>query len=134
MDHDGRGFAQSLSAFRRFETTSHASVLGRRCMVRLHVFGLMLMMLAVQAGVAQVNGFGAYWPFEIATGTSTKESSQQVEDQILGNFTFTGGVRAEGIKFGGFTTRIARDSHSAPVIEGAATFEAWIAPQTYPWN
>jgi len=103
-------------------------------MVRLLVLGLMLMMLAVQAGVAQENGLVAYWPFDIATGTSTKESSQQVEDQILGNFTFTGGVRGEGIKFDGFTTRIARDSHSAPVIEGAATFEAWIAPQTYPWN
>ena len=43
-------------------------------------------------------------------------------------------MHGNGIKFDGFTTRIFRDSKAAPEIHGGLTFEAWIAPQAYPWN
>ena len=66
----------------------------------------------------------------------TKESIKQIDDKIHRQLTLiVGGVRGNGIKFDGVRlTRITRDAHSAPDIEGAATFEAWIAPQAYPWN
>jgi hypothetical protein len=102
-------------------------------------WSLLLVMVAVQvlishAFASEGSGPVAYWPFDSATGSVTKESSKQVDDTIQGNFAFVGGVRGNGIKFDGFTTRITRDAHSAPDVEGAATFEAWIAPQAYPWN
>ncbi|MGC1784305.1 MAG: LamG domain-containing protein [Acidobacteriaceae bacterium] len=78
-------------------------------------------------------GLTAYWPFDEANNAVTLDSATQTEDVIQGNFSFVKGVRGNGIKFDGFTTRIARHS-SLPVIHEAVTFEAWIAPQAYPWN
>jgi hypothetical protein len=81
----------------------------------------------------------AYWPFDEASGTTVVEAIKQTKDVIQGNFSFVSGVRGNGIKFDGFTTRITRDSvvdgrWNAPEIQEAVTFEAWIAPQAYPWN
>jgi Concanavalin A-like lectin/glucanases superfamily len=103
-------------------------------MTRLVLGILLLAILGVPALMAEENGPVAYWPFDSSTGGTTKESIQQVDDAILGNFSVVKGARGSGIKFDGFTTRITRDSHSAPAVEGAATLEAWIAPQSYPWN
>jgi hypothetical protein len=66
-------------------------------------------------------------------GGAVVESLKQTEDVIQGNYTFVNGVRGEGIKFDGFTTRITRKSN-LPEIHKAVTFESWIAPQAYPWN
>ena len=93
-----------------------------------------LIVVATHMLVAEDRGLVAYWPFDSATGATTKRADKQVDDKILGNFTFVSGARGNGIKFDGFTTRITRDSESAPAVEGAATFETWIAPQAYPWN
>lgn len=95
---------------------------------------LIFLILSVPALADQDNGPVAYWPFDASTVSATTESIKQVDDTILGNFTLVDGARGKGIKFDGFTTRISRDSHTAPAVEGAATFEAWIAPQVYPWN
>jgi hypothetical protein len=40
----------------------------------------------------------------------------------------------KALKCDGFTTRIIRDAENAPLIEGAFSIEAWVAPQAYPWN
>jgi hypothetical protein len=74
-----------------------------------------------------------YWPFDGASGTAVVEASKQTAEVIQGNFSFVGGVRGEGSKFDGFTTRITRNS-DLPEIHETVTFEAWIAPQAYPWN
>jgi hypothetical protein len=103
-------------------------------MIRLFFSGLMIMILVVPALIAEEAGPVAYWPFDSVNGIVTKESTKQADDAILGNFTLVHGVRGNGVKFDGFTTRISRDAHTAPVIAGAVTFEAWIAPQAYPWN
>ena len=75
----------------------------------------------------------AYWPFDVARSTATTESSSHAEDMIEGNFSLVEGVRGSALKFDGFTTRIKRKS-GLPPIDQAVTFEAWIAPQAYPWN
>lgn len=103
-------------------------------MMRCLLWILLFAIFNAPCVVAQENGLVAYWPFDGAAGSPAKEATKQVDDKILGNFTVVGGTRGNGIKFDGFTTRIARDSHSAPDVEGAATFEAWVAPQAYPWN
>jgi len=92
-----------------------------------------LLALVCRSGFGQDQGLVAYWPFDEAKGTATVESSKQTEDVIQGNFSLVSGVRGKGIKFDGFTTRITRKS-DLPEIHEAVTFEAWIAPQAYPWN
>src|ERR1035437_4204438 len=88
---------------------------------------------------SQDNGLLSHWSFNEAGGTATVEDVHKTEDTIQGNFSFVDGVRGKGLKFDGFTTRITRDSlvngrWNAPEIKDAVTFEAWIAPQAYPWN
>ncbi len=92
-----------------------------------------MLALVCRSGFGQDQGLVAYWPFDEAKGTATVESSKQTEDVIQGNFSLVSGVRGKGIKFDGFTTRITRKS-DLPEIHEAVTFEAWIAPQAYPWN
>jgi hypothetical protein len=95
---------------------------------------LVFFVFGIQNLAAQKTNPVAYWQFDGATGSATIESVQNTKDTIAGYFQFVEGVRGQAIKFDGFTTRIALDSHAAPDIEGAVTFEAWLAPQAYPWN
>jgi len=102
-------------------------------------WSLFLVVVLCHCVIGQENGLVAYWSFDEARGTATGESVKQTEDVIQGNFSFVSGVRGEGLKFDGFTTRITRDSRvdgvwNAPEIQDAVTFEAWIAPQAYPWD
>jgi hypothetical protein len=94
---------------------------------------LALLVLVCIPGLGQDQGLAAYWPFDEAKGAATVESGKQTEDVIQGNFSFVAGVRGKALKFDGFTTRITRNS-DLPEIHEAVTFEAWIAPQAYPWN
>ncbi|MGA8153607.1 MAG: LamG domain-containing protein [Terriglobales bacterium] len=95
---------------------------------------LFVILVAAHSLAAQDSGLTAYWPFDSSEGAVAIEASKQAEDKIQGNFSYTSGVRGNGIKFDGFTTRISRDSKAAPEIHGALTFETWIAPHAYPWN
>ena len=102
------------------------------------LFGL-LVILTCRTGYGQDNGLLAYWTFDEAGGKVIVEAIKGNKDIIQGNFSIVKGVRGNGIKFDGFTTRIRRDSvingiWNAPEIKEAVTFEAWIAPQAYPWN
>jgi hypothetical protein len=100
---------------------------------------LAVLLFIRQSGFGQDNGLVAYWPFDSTSGTSVVEASKQTKDVIQGNFSFVSGVRGQGRNFDGFTTRITRDTFvdgvwNAPEIQDPVTFEAWIAPQAYPWN
>jgi len=102
--------------------------------MRFFRWSLLLTFAAAHLLLAQDTGLAAYWPFDSSAGPVATEASKQAEDPIQGNFSYTSGVRGNGIKFDGFTTRISRDSKAAPEIHDALTVEAWIAPQAYPWN
>lgn len=102
-------------------------------LMRRLVWKLALLLLICQSGFGQDRGPAAYWPFDEARGRATTEKSNQAEDVIQGNFSLVNGVIGKGLKFDGFTTRITRVS-DLPEIHEAVTFEAWIAPQAYPWN
>jgi hypothetical protein len=97
-------------------------------------WSLLLILVGARSLIAQDTGLTAYWPFDASRGSIAIETRKQAADKIQGNFSYLPGVRADGIKFDGFTTRISRDSKAAPDIHQALTFEAWIAPQAYPWN
>ncbi len=102
--------------------------LERRIVLKLAFFVFMC-----QSAFSQDNSLLAHWSFDEASGNATVERVQKTEDTIQGNFSFVDGVRGKGLKFDGFTTRITRNS-DLPEIHEAVTFEAWIAPQAYPWN
>ena len=95
---------------------------------------VVLTFLASETLLADDAGISASWSFDTAHGSTTIESAGQREDTIQGNFSYVSGVKGDAIKFDGFTTRITRDSHTAPRIGQAFTFMAWVAPQAYPWN
>lgn len=107
--------------------------MGVSMLLRLLNWSLALSLLVCSPGFGQDQGLAAYWPFDEARGAATVESGKQTRDVIQGNFSFVAGVRGKGLKFDGFTTRITRNS-DLPEIHEAVTFEAWIAPQAYPWN
>ncbi len=103
------------------------------------VLFVLLLFLTCRSEFGQDNGLVAYWSFDEASGKVVNESIKGSKDLIQGNFSFVGGVRGNGIKYDGFTTRITRDSvmngrWNAPEIQDAVTFEVWITPQAYPWN
>jgi hypothetical protein len=83
--------------------------------------------------LAQDPGLAAYWPFDSSASVAF-EANKQADDTVQGNVSYTAGVRGNGIKFDGFTTRISRNAKAAPGIHGGLTIETWIAPQAYPWN
>lgn len=82
---------------------------------------------------AQESGPVAYWSFEQTQGDTVSDNAGRVADRVQGNFSYAEGIDGKGLKFDGFTTRISR-SNGLPPIHDAFTFEAWIAPQAYPWN
>lgn len=98
-----------------------------------HVMILFLFTTLGTSGFAEERDLVAYWPFDHESGNAVTDVAGHANDGIAGNFSFLSGVRGDGIKFDGFTTRIARSSHLPEITEGA-TFSVWIAPQAYPWN
>ncbi|MHC4757919.1 MAG: LamG domain-containing protein [Planctomycetota bacterium] len=58
------------------------------------------------------------------------------EDRINGNVTQRQGVSGQGLKFDQYSTEIVREkAEEAPDINpDSFTIEAWVAPQSYPWN
>src|SRR5271170_1031949 len=97
-------------------------------------WNLLVIIFAARSLVAQDAGLAAYWPFDSSRDASAIEAIHHTGDKIQGYFSDIAGVRGNGIKFDGFTTRISRDSKAAPEVRDALTCEAWIAPQAYPWN
>ena len=65
---------------------------------------------------------------------SIRESVGNKSDRAEGFLELAGGVKGGGLKFDGFTTKVVRRASGAPALVDAFSFEAWIAPQVYPWN
>ena len=76
----------------------------------------------------------AWWTFDETSSGFAKDSATGIADSINGNFRHIRGIRGNGLKCDGYTTRIIREAKAAPIITGAFTIEAWVAPQSYPCN
>ena len=88
-------------------------------------WNILLILIAAQSLTAQDNGLTAYWHFDSSTGTAAIESRKQVEDKIQGNFSYTPGVRGDGIKFDGFTTRSCGKSIPGFYLPLASCSQLW---------
>lgn len=76
----------------------------------------------------------AWWDFEQTGDRSVMERVSGEADKISGNFWIAEGVSGNCLKLDGYTTFVQRPAESAPDMDGDFTVEAWVAPQTYPWN
>jgi hypothetical protein len=76
----------------------------------------------------------AWWSFDEGEGKDVKDSVSGEVDEIRGNYWYEEGVNGSCLKLDGYTTHVVRSSDKAPRLGGDFTVEAWVAPQTYPWN
>jgi dienelactone hydrolase len=78
----------------------------------------------------------ASWSFEENTPEETLDFAGNKRDIISGYTTLADGVSGQALKLDGFTSKVVRKSQGCniPQLENGFTFEAWIAPQVYPWN
>jgi len=98
------------------------------------IFFAAIMALCPFAASADSGDPVAWWKFNAGPGPTAVESMSRIENGIQGNYRFIDGASGTGLKFDGFTTRVRHPAAAAPRLNGAFTFEAWIAPQEYPWN
>ena len=76
----------------------------------------------------------AWWNFENNDGIAVLEKAGSISDTIKGNYWFQKGVQGKCLKLDGYTTHVVRSANNVPDLGSAFTIEAWVAPQTYPWN
>jgi len=91
-------------------------------------FLLLMESMACNAG----ESLKAWWSFDDGTG---RDGVSGRIDQIGGHHGIVSGVRGKALKSDEFGTFICRDAGQAPLLDtDEFTVEAWIAPQTFPWN
>lgn len=100
-------------------------------MIRKSIFGLIICVSLVPLFARNAV---AWWSFDESRGNLIKDISSGEEDEIRGNYWLENGVKGSCLKLDGYTTHILRKAEKAPELEGSFTIEAWVAPQTYPWN
>jgi hypothetical protein len=76
----------------------------------------------------------AAWSFEENRPGEALDIAGKERDLISGFTTRAEGVSGQALKFDGFTSKVVRQAAGVPSLENGFTFEAWIAPQVYPWN
>lgn len=84
--------------------------------------------------VAEEPELAAWWRFDEGQGFLVADSAGNHQDALQGYAAFAPGVRGNGLKFDGFTSRVVRRAAQVPRLTGAFSIEAWIAAQEYSWN
>jgi hypothetical protein len=87
-----------------------------------------------QRSLTQDQGLVAWWKFDEGKGRQALDNVGHVQDKVLNNYEWVGGVSSSALKFDGFTTVVTREAQRVPRIEGNFSIEAWVAIQAYPWN
>jgi hypothetical protein len=73
------------------------------------------------------------WTFDEDRETGAVQPAGERLDSLQGAIELAPGVCGSGLKFDGFTSRLARAAKDLPGFGPALTVEAWIAPQEYSW-
>jgi hypothetical protein len=76
----------------------------------------------------------AWWSFDKDANETVSDHIGGINDTLRGNFKYVEGVTGNSLRFDGYTTHIVREVEAVPNFDGSFTIEAWVAPQTYPWN
>ncbi len=97
------------------------------------LFAMLLLLVLTLPCFAQ-DRLEAWWSFDEGQGRSVKDSASGEVDEIRGNYWYAEGVKGSCLKLDGYTTHVVRSANEAPWLGDDFTIEAWVAPQTYPWN
>lgn len=103
----------------------------------LLLLGLLIAWMAGRSSCrAAEDGLVAWWTFDHDRNGFVTDSARSpaMEDAISGEYSYANGVRGKCLRLDGYTTGIERPTSNAPALSDALTIEAWVAPQTYPWN
>ncbi len=95
---------------------------------------VLLLLFSIHPVPAQETGPVAWWSFDESSDETVIDKASKIEDSLQGNYKHVGGVIGNSLRFDGYTTHVVREVDHVPTFEGSFTIEAWIAPQTYPWN
>ena len=95
---------------------------------------VLLLLFSILPAPAQETGPVAWWSFDESSGETVFDGASQIVDSLRGNYKYVGGVIGNSLRFDGYTTHVVREVDHVPTFEGSFTIEAWIAPQTNPWN
>jgi len=90
--------------------------------------------VALGAPVATAQTPVMTWDFETIQDGHVVEQSTHVADTIEGNFKVARGVRGQGLRRDGFTTRVVRSGKNAPAPGPELSIQAWVALGEYPLN
>lgn len=95
-------------------------------------------LLSLRTGISAAKSapsLAAHWTFDEPSGTIALDSAAQIADNITGQFERLSGVEGNCLRSFEFDTVIVRKAAAAPSLNPAGfSVEAWVAPQTYPWN
>jgi hypothetical protein len=94
---------------------------------------LIALLLAPRVALPAAAPPAVCWTFDEARDTEAVQITRGRPDSFQGAIEFTPGVRGNGLKFDGFTSRLVRAAEDLPQFGPALTVEAWIAPQEYSW-
>ncbi len=102
--------------------------------LQLKIVLVMIVSTSAVRGYSQDRLPVAWWSFDADAGETVTDHIGEIDDMVRGNFKYVGGVTGSSLRFDGYTTHIVRAVDLVPLFEGSFTIEAWVAPQTYPWN
>jgi len=74
------------------------------------------------------------WDFETIKDGQVIERPSQIADAIEGNFEVASGIRGQGLRLDGFTTRVVRQGKDIQKPGPEFTLQAWVALGQYPLN
>ena len=100
----------------------------------INLAAVMIVSTSAVRGYSQDRLPVAWWSFDADAGETVTDHIGEIDDMVRGNFKYVGGVTGSSLRFDGYTTHIVRAVDLVPLFEGSFTIEAWVAPQTYPWN
>jgi len=75
-----------------------------------------------------------WWKFNQIEKNTVQESIVKIEDMLSGHYRIISGVSDDALELDGYTAHVVRKSENMPELAKMFTVQAWIAPQTYPWN
>jgi len=105
-------------------------------MKKILIIGILitLFMLSPFSTFAANDGLVSWWKFDESSGKNPIDAATQVEDTLIGYSKYVSGVSGNALRYDGYTTHVKRIAGLAPLLSESFSIEAWIAPQTYPWN
>ena len=74
------------------------------------------------------------WDFEEMNNRSTREGVSGRADTLEGNFKLVDGIKGNGLKLDGFTTRLIHEDEKMAAPGSEFSVEAWVSLGNYPWN